>query len=106
MVKNHVRLGSGDFLMNKEKKKIIFIKSTGSDIFEEAYFVLKSTKFDGKYRENLTRDMVQEANRVIDEKIGAERKRRLILILSALGSFIFGAFLSLTVACVLILCLI
>ena len=92
--------------MNKEKKKIIFIKSTGSDIFEEAYFVLKSAKYDGKYKDNLTRDMVQEANRVIDEKIGVERKRRLTLIFSALGSFVFGALLSVPVACILILCLI
>ncbi len=92
--------------MNKEKKKIIFIKSTGSDIFEEAYFVLKSAKYDGKHRDNLTRDMVQEANRVIDEKIGAERKRRFYLIFSALGSFVLGALLSVPVACVLILCLI
>ena len=26
------------------KKKVIFVKSAGSDIFEEAYFVLKATK--------------------------------------------------------------
>ena len=92
--------------MNKEKKKIIFIKSTGSDIFEEAYFVLKSTKSDGKDKNNLTRDMVYEANRVIDEKIDTDRKRRLTLIFLASVSFLSGAVLSMPVTAVLILCLI
>ncbi len=91
--------------MNKEKKKIIFIKSADSDVFEEAYFVLKSAKREEKDRNNLTRDMVYEANRVIDEKIGSDRKRKAALCLTALLSFLFGAFVTLSVYTVLFLCL-
>lgn len=91
--------------MNKEKKKIIFIKSADSDIFDEAYFVLKSAKREEKGRNNLTRDMVYEANRVIEEKIGNDRKRKAALCLTAFIFFILGAFISLSVTVILILCL-
>ena len=49
--------------------------------------------------------MVYEANRVIDEKIDSDRKRKAALCLTALLSFLFGAFVTLSVYTVLFLCL-
>jgi hypothetical protein len=46
------------------QKKIIYLKSTGSKVFDEAYFVVS----DKSPSDNLAeRDMVQEANRILDE---------------------------------------
>ena len=45
------------------QKKVIYIKNTGSDVFEEAYFVVKEKhdmySFEG--------DFLTEANRIVDE---------------------------------------
>lgn len=87
------------------KKKVIFVKSAGSDIFEEAYFVLKSDKKKENRQNNLTRDIVCEANRIIDEKIGNDRKRKHTIFFIGALSFLFGALTSMSVALVLILCL-
>ncbi len=43
------------------EKRMIMIKSTGSDLFEEAYFILNNK---GKRTADRT-DMVREANRII-----------------------------------------
>ena len=91
--------------MKQKKKRVIFIKSAGSDMFEEAFFVLKSDKKEENRQENFTRDMVYEANRVIDEKIGNDRKRRVGLLLTGVISFLSGALISMSAATVLILCL-
>lgn len=46
------------------KKKVIFMKSTGSDFFDEAYFVLNDAA-DNVYLDE--RDMIAEATRIINE---------------------------------------
>ena len=91
--------------MRGYKKKVILIKNTGSDMFEEAFFVLKSDNKEEKRQINLTRDMVYEANRVIDEKVVDDRKRKSAVILASIISFLSGALISVSVCTVLILCL-
>ncbi|MBO5908370.1 MAG: hypothetical protein J6Q67_01085 [Clostridia bacterium] len=91
--------------MRGYKKKVILIKNTGSDMFEEAFFVLKSDNKEENRQINLTRDMVYEANRVIDEKVVDDRKRKSAVILASLISFLSGALISVSVCTVLILCL-
>ena len=45
------------------QKKIIMLKNTGSEIFEEAYFILS----ESADKSNLSQsDMIAEANRIVD----------------------------------------
>ena len=46
-------------------KSIIFLKNTGSELFDEAYFVLSRDGEDLRLGED---DMVTEANRIINDK--------------------------------------
>ena len=48
------------------QKKIIYLKSTGSEVFDEAYFVVSDKAPDEKKGEC---DMVEEANRILNECI-------------------------------------
>ena len=55
------------------QKKIIYLKNTESCVFEEAYFVV-SDKIIGS---DMTEcDMVEEANRILDECISVEERKR------------------------------
>ena len=47
------------------QKKIIYLKNTDSEVFDEAYFVLRDERL-GKMEEC---DMVKEANRILGECI-------------------------------------
>ena len=91
--------------MRGYKKKVIYVKSADCDIFDNAFFVLKSDKKEEKDSKNFTRDMVLEANRVIDEKIGNDKKRRITQILIGVISFLIGALISMSASTVLILAL-
>ena len=53
------------------QKKIVYLKSTGSDVFDEAYFVVRETALD-KISEC---DMVKEANRILEECTSLENDR-------------------------------
>ena len=44
------------------QKKVICIKDTGSEMFEEAFFIMKPSK-DGVRKEN---DMIREARRILE----------------------------------------
>ena len=48
------------------QKKIIYLKSTGSEVFDEAYFVLSDKTPEEAKGEC---DMVEEANRILNECI-------------------------------------
>lgn len=52
--------------MRGYQKRVIFLKHTGSRIFDEAYFVVSPS--GEKSCEN---DMVLEANRIIEDNLGA-----------------------------------
>ena len=52
------------------EKRIIMIKNTGSELFEEAYFVLRNES------RNEESDMVAEANRIIEECGGRKGKHK------------------------------
>lgn len=66
--------------MRGSEKKIIYVKDTGSKIFEEAYFVIRRG-VDGEDSRPSENDMVREATRIVAQN-GAEypaarRRRRL-----------------------------
>ncbi|MGM9652298.1 MAG: hypothetical protein ACI3XP_01530 [Eubacteriales bacterium] len=56
--------------MRGSEKKIIYIRDTGSRIFEEAYFVIRRGVCDGEGRPS-ENDMVREAERIVEESGGA-----------------------------------
>lgn len=57
------------------QKKIIYLKNTQSNIFEEAYFVIKDNLKDESACEC---DMVEEANRILDESFDFEYNETII----------------------------
>ena len=56
--------------MRGSEKKIIYVKDTGSKIFEEAYFVIRRG-VDGEDSRPSENDMVREATRIVAQN-GAE----------------------------------
>lgn len=80
--------GSGEMIKGAQKRMIV-VKTADSEIFEEAYFVLrKSNTGEGE-------DMVREANRIIEES-GTRRKKstsgRLLPVISV-SCFLCGGLL-------------
>ncbi len=49
------------------QKKIIFLKDTGSDFFEEAYFVIKP-EYDGMNKDDIVCEATKIANGICQEK--------------------------------------
>ena len=85
------------------QKKIIYLKSTGSEIFDEAYFVVRDKTPEEKQGEC---DMVQEANRILNECISVtENKSTFIKIKDYLKMkiipFLIGVLIG--VICIIIL---
>ena len=66
------------------QKKIVYLKNTGSEVFDEAYFVIS----EKAPVDNITEcDMVEEANRILDECIfTSESNGRFIKIKAFLKS--------------------
>lgn len=60
--------------MKGYQKKVIYMKNTGSRHFEEAYFVLRS---DSEKENSSGIDMIEEANRIIEENFD-QRKRGIL----------------------------
>ena len=56
------------------QKKIIYLKSTGSEVFDEAYFVVSDKTPEEKMGEC---DMVEEANRILNECISVTESKSL-----------------------------
>lgn len=54
------------------QRKVIYLKNTGSHIFDEAYFVVREDSEGTPASEG---DMISEANRIIAENFGARRER-------------------------------
>ena len=81
--------------MRGSEKKIIYVKDTGSKLFEEAYFVLRRgvTEGDSPLSEE---DMVREASRIVEEgnvcypasARKARRSRAMTLFFSGAGTAI------------------
>lgn len=82
--------------MRGYQRRVIFLKNTGSALFEEAYFVMRSEEMtEGKSEA----DMVSEAGRIIEENFGKRKRRRILpKLLTLIISFLSGAILTLIIA--------
>lgn len=85
------------------QKKIIMLKNTDSDIFDEAYFILKDNR---ETTEKVSEtEMIKEANRIVNDnlisgyfhKTAAKRTDKLLLVRTFIGGFGGGALLCLLV---------
>ena len=85
--------------MRGYQKKVIFLKDTGSQFFDEAYFVVSC---QGEAAHIEQSDMVFEANRIIKESLeGKEtrvRKDGKRLVLGFVIPFLLGALITLSVS--------
>lgn len=82
--------------MRGYQRRVIFLKNTGSALFEEAYFVMRSEEMaEGKSEA----DMVCEATRIIEENFGKRKKGiKIPKLLTLFLSFLGGAILTLIIA--------
>lgn len=72
-------------------RQVIVLKNTGSDLFEEAYFIIKPKGSDEKHG-----DLLLEANRIIRSKAipAHENKRRNAGIFQLILGFVLGIFVT------------
>lgn len=75
------------------QKKVIFLKNTGSYLFDEAYFIISR---EGERSPVTEESMIVEANRIIESNIEAEKKGTPVghTALKAAVPFLIGAALS------------
>ena len=86
------------------QKKIVFLKNTGSKLFDEAYFVISD-----KAKESAPPDLIKEANRIIEENVLGKEKIDLSdslikrLFKNRVVVFLLGALISGTTASIILL---
>ena len=86
------------------QKKIIFIKDTGSDFFEGAYFILKGDSPTSNAEET---DMVKAATKIVNETfIPTPKSKQKVKIRPCVRNFILGGLLGAAVCAVIFLIII
>ena len=80
--------------MRAVKRSVLRIRGTEGCIYEEAYFIIKDGE-DASYKtENVTRDMVFEANRIIEENFEIKKAKQVRFPIKIVISFILGVVLT------------
>ena len=82
--------------------RMIVVKNTGSDLFEEAYFILKSSAYPCKVSSE--KDFIDEANRIVSEACGMKIGKPKDSVNVKKRSFFAGTFVGFFVCAVLFLC--
>ena len=73
-------------------KQIVFLKNTGSPIFDEAYFILKPQAYNKKES-----DVILEATRIINDLNGSQpKKQERKRVVSSVAYLILGTVLGVT----------
>ncbi len=90
--------------MKGYQKKVIFLKNTGSHLFDEAYFVVSRQGEEAAIGQS---DMILEANRIIRESMGIDaqnvRREKRERTWSFFPPFFLGVFVSSAVMMILYL---
>ena len=84
------------------QKKIIYLKNTGSEVFDEAYFVVNDKALRNGFAEC---DMVKEANKILDECAFIENETTgiAIRILTEFKRIIIPIFIGITIGVIVTL---
>lgn len=88
--------------MKGYQKKVIYMKNTGSRHFEEAYFVLRS---DLEKENSSCVEMIEEANRIIEENFDQRKGGFLYLGRWYILAFFVGCALTFAACSIIGLCL-
>lgn len=80
--------------MRAVKRSVLRIRGTEGCVYEEAYFIFKDGE-DASYKtENFTRDMVFEANRIIEENFEIKKTKKVHFPFGIIVSFAVGVVLT------------
>ncbi len=76
------------------QRRIVVLKDTGSDLFEEAYFILKEDLPESAAK--ISPDMVEEANRILSGETVVPKKRKIAVMQAGerMRWFLYGALLA------------
>lgn len=78
--------------MRGYQRNVIYLKNVGSSVFEEAYFVIRpGAENDEKSKRQ---DFISEANRIIEESVGFEKKKKGAIGLKETMIFVSGFLIS------------
>ena len=76
------------------QRKIIYLKNTDSQAFDEAYFLIN----EERSRTMGEKELIREANRIVEQSLGYKDKRkkqnRTGLIIYGVSTFLLGALVS------------
>ena len=61
--------------MRGYQKRVVFLKNIESAIFDEAYFIIKPSYSASDEKKRKETDLINEANRIIEESVGLCNKR-------------------------------
>ena len=79
--------------MRGTQKRVVYLKNTGSELFDEAYFIIKeNTK--RAFLETTEDDLIKEANRIINEHTREKKGRARGKLIREIGAFLIGASVS------------
>ena len=82
------------------QKRVVFLKNTGSPVFEEAYFIVRADK-NGAEICKKDGDIVSEASRIVDEMLGKKKREGSGTGILCAAFFLFGAVLGIVLTLVL-----
>lgn len=81
----------GGGMMRGYQKRVIYLKNTGSSIFEEAYFVIKADEKNNPDKYYTGDALIEEANRIIEENVKQQLgKKRKIPSIKSTAVFAVG----------------
>ena len=89
--------------MRGYQKRVVFLKNIESAMFDEAYFIIKPSYSASDEKKRKETDLINEANRIIEESVGLCNKRKGAIgiketIIFTLGFLISSIIIMLTVS--------
>ena len=89
--------------MRGYQKRVIHLKKVQSSVFEEAYFVIKPGCDKLQVTKEKEPDFIREANRIIEESVGLNKKKKDAIGLKETLIFLTGFLISAIISLIIIL---
>ena len=80
--------------MRGYQKRVIYLKNMDSSVFEEAYFVIKPGYEKKEKTKEKEPDFIKEANRIIEQSVGLNEKKKGAIGLKETAIFVTGFLIS------------